>query len=230
MAKKYLVGHDAPWRSHPSFGQVLKGKIEYLGMIKGQESWAYLKFLDQLWELDPELVGPRGTRLRLIRQAFEKLEWESDTPQARGYSLEDIVNELFKIANIPVTESFRRNAGGEQIDGAFELESRPFLVECKWRTKPSSQAEVDALLGKVNRSGSPTMGLFISVNGWSENVEHLTKQNPDKKVLSMDGKDIRAVLSADILLYDMIRKKVDALTLKSEPFISAVEILHKMNS
>ena len=227
---KYFAGHYAPWRSRPSFAEVLKGKIEYLGMIKGQESWTYLRFLDDLRELDSNLVGQRGTRLRLIRQAFEELEWESATPQTRGYSLEDIINELFNISNIPVTKSFRRNAGGEQIDGAFELETRPFLVECKWRTKPSSQAEVDALLGKVNRSGSPTMGLFISVNGWSGNVGHLTKQNPDKKVLLMDGEDIRAVLSANIPLDDMIHKKVDALTFKSEPFISAAEILQRINS
>ena len=221
---KYFRGHFAPWRCQTSFAQVLKGKIEYLGMIKGQGSGTYLKFLDELRELDPKLVGPRGTRLRLMRQAFEELEWESTNPQARGYSLECIVNELFSLANIPVTESFRRNEGGEQIDGAFKLENRPVLVECKWRTKPSGQAEVDVLLGKVNRSGSHTMGLFISVNGWSENVVSLTKQNPEKKIVLMNGGDLRAVLSATIPLDSMIRAKLDTLDKKSEPFISAEEL------
>lgn len=39
------------------------------------------------------------------------------------------------------------------------------------------------------------MGLFISINGWSENVVPLLKQNPEKCVLLMDGYDLRCVLA-----------------------------------
>ena len=38
------------------------------------------------------------------------------------------------------------------------------------------------------------MGLFISINGWSENVVPLLKQNAEKNIILADGYDVRAVL------------------------------------
>ena len=40
------------------------------------------------------------------------------------------------------------------------------------------------------------MGLFLSVNGWSQHVVPLVKQNPDKSILLMEGFDLRTVLGA----------------------------------
>ena len=54
----------------PRFEQVVKGKIEYLGMIKGKDCQTYLRFLDQLGEMDPKLTGGRGTPLRLLLQRY----------------------------------------------------------------------------------------------------------------------------------------------------------------
>jgi hypothetical protein len=54
-------------------------------------------------------------------------------PQERGYLLQDILNRLFMAHGIAVAKAFRRNAGGEQIDGAFELEGWHYIVECRWR-------------------------------------------------------------------------------------------------
>ena len=51
------------------------------------------------------------------------------------------------------------------------------------------------------------------------------KQNSDKRVLLMNGEDIRAVLTEAIPLVDLLRAKVQALSLDSEPFVSAAEAL-----
>ena len=199
-------------------------------MIKGRESWTYLKFLDQLGDLDPSLTHGRGTPLRLLLQTYDDLCNGSTSPHVRGYSLEKIMNSLFRISEILVSEAFTRNAGGEQIDGAFKFDGWYYLVECRWRAKIASQSEVDGLRGKLDRSGAQTMGLFISVNGWSCHVEKLLKQNPDKRVLLMNGEDIRAVLAEDIPLAELLRAKIEALNLQTEPFVGVEDIISRLSS
>ena len=228
--KRCSTQNRAPWRTLPRFEQVLKGKIEYLGMIKGCESSTYLKFLDQLGDLDLNLTHGRGTPLRLLLREYDDLSNGSTSPQARGYRLEKIMNSLFGISEILVNESFTRNAGGEQIDEAFKLDDWYYLVECRWRAKKASGTEVDGFSSKVARSGGQTMGVFISVSGWSSKVVPLLKQNVNKNVLLMDGEDIRAVLAGSIPLVELLQAKIEALSLKSEPFISVAEILSKSSN
>ena len=221
---KYNKKHRANWLPIPKFEKVLKGKIEYLGMIRGLDSLTYLKFIDQLGQLDPNLTNGRGTPLRLLLKDFENLSNSSTTPQKRGYLFETLMNSLFALEDILVRESFRRNAGGEQIDGAFELDGWYYMVECKWQSKMTSPQEVDGLSGKLGRSGARTLAVFVSVNGWSSHVVGLMKQNPDKKIFLMNGEDIHAVLLGKIALVDFLRAKSEALNITSEPYLSYDEI------
>ena len=225
----HFARNHAPWR-RPLFAQVLKGKIEYLGMIKGQNSETYLKFLDELRELDPKLAGKRGTPLGLLRYSYKELQSGSIDAQTRGYRLEELLNNLWKASGILVSESFIRNAGGEQIDGAFKFDGWYYLVECKWRKAMSSHNDIAALSAKLGRAGSQTMGVFISINGWSKNVVELMKKDPKKNILLMKGEDISAVLEEDISFNDMLKAKIEALNLKSEPFISVETILQNHKS
>ncbi len=69
------------------------------------------------------------------------------------------------------------------------------------------------------------MGMFLSINGWSENVPHLLKQNPDKCIFLVDGYDLRCVLAMEADLTDLLLAKVAHLNLKGEPFLSVREFL-----
>ena len=112
----------------------------------------------------------------------------------RGFLLEDLLERIFSLYEIPTQKSFRRNGGGEQIDGAFKLESWFYIIECKWTQKLTDIRQLDSLSGKISRSGKQTLGLFLSINGWSENVRPLLKQNSDKSIILMDSYDLRCVL------------------------------------
>ena len=48
--------HRGSQKESPSFKQVVKGKIEFLGMVRGKDDHIYLRFCQQLGELAPELV------------------------------------------------------------------------------------------------------------------------------------------------------------------------------
>jgi hypothetical protein len=171
-----------------------------------------------------EREATKAYQLSLLLQMFDDLA-KSPEHQKRGFLLQDLLKRLFLIFEINVVKSFQRNDGGEQIDGAFTFQGWHYLVECKWTKKLSDIRELDSLLGKVNRSGKQTMGLFLSIEGWSENVIGLLKQNPEKCILLMDGYDLRCVLSEAVNIEKLLMTKLAKLNLEAEPFISAVEII-----
>ncbi|AZU62562.1 hypothetical protein [Neobacillus mesonae] len=158
---------------------------------------------------------------KLLLMMFDEMAKTKDNPQKKGYLLEQLVNMLFQLYDIALLESFRRNNGGEQIDGAFKLDGWHYIVEMKWTNQLTDMSQLDSLYGKVARSGKQTMGLFISINGWSTNVVPLMKQSPDKSIFLMDGYDLRVVLSGEIDLIELLQKKIAKFNLLSEPYIGA---------
>jgi hypothetical protein len=86
-------------------------------------------------------------------------------------------------------------------------------VECRWREALADIRQLDGLYGQISRSGRQTMGLFLSTNGWSDNVIPLVKQNPEKSMILMEGFDLRTVLARPFDLRHLLKAKVRALNL-----------------
>ncbi|WNZ60940.1 restriction endonuclease [Myxococcus sp. MxC21-1] len=174
------------------------------------------------------------------RQEFEKAResllsrfdgmFVSAQSQRRGYELQDLLNELLAIHGVPAARSFTRNDGGEQIDGAFRHGAWYYLVECRWRREPADTRDLDGLVGQVNRSGKQSMGLFLSMNGWSANVVPLLKQNASKSILLADGVDLRAVLTGALSFQELLDAKERVLNLEGEPYYSSNQIVRDRKS
>src|SRR2546428_295018 len=98
-----------------------------------------------------------------------------DEATGRLLSKRQIAPLLIDLHDIHAYSGFKRNNGGEQIDGAFTLGSWYYLVECRWRKEPADIGDLDGLSGKVSRSSRQTMGLFLSIQGWSPKVPALLK-------------------------------------------------------
>ena len=54
--KQYDKKHRSEWKKNPSFKRVVKGKIEYLRMVRGKNDPIYLSLCSELKRLAPELV------------------------------------------------------------------------------------------------------------------------------------------------------------------------------
>jgi hypothetical protein len=159
------------------------------------------------------------TQSQLLLAQYDSLQHSSDR-QGRGYSLQDLLDRLFRLHDIPVVKSFTRNDGGEQIDGAFSLDGWHYIIECRWRSEKVDIRQLDGLIGQIGRSGEQTLGIFLSINGWSENVVPLLKQNASKRTVLMDGYELRRVLADPLDLRTVVRTKFAALNLKASPFLS----------
>lgn len=171
-----------------------------------------------------EREGALRKESTLLLAQFDHLSTHGE-PHERGFLLQDILNRLFVAHGIAVARSFQRNAGGEQIDGAFELDGWHYIVECRWREKLAGGRELDGLYGQIGRSGKQTMGLYLSINGWSEHVVPLIKQNPDKSIILMEGFDLRLILAQSLDLRRLLKAKLSALNLEAEPYLPASKLL-----
>ena len=179
-------------------------------------------------ERDRKHLLARRRELNLLLAMFDDLTLQDHNAQERGYSLQVLLNRLFDAFEIPVYRSFTRNDGSEQIDGAFQIDGWYYLTECRWRRKPSDAREVDGLTGQLSRSGKQTMGVFLSINGWSENVPMLLKQSTEKAIILMQGYDLRAILSEEVDLRDYILAAVRNLNLYAEPYLGVREYLEQI--
>jgi hypothetical protein len=143
------------------------------------------------------------TRLEELTKEYFKL-LGSEEPQQRGYRLETIIRALFELFDLDPRASFK--IVGEQIDGAFTFDATDYLFEGKWQQEPIGAADLDVLAGKLARKLDNTLGLFLSINGFSEDGVRAHSSGRRLMIL-MDGSDLMAVLEGRIDLIQLLLRK-----------------------
>jgi len=128
----------------------------------------------------------------------------TDDHQKRGFQLEKILKQLFEVFDLDPKASFRIT--GEQIDGAFTFDKTDYLFEAKWQKCSSSIEDLDAFSGKLSRKLENTLGLFLSINGFSEDAIKAHTMGR-KLMILMDGNDLMAVLEGRIDLIELLYRK-----------------------
>lgn len=130
--------------------------------------------------------------------------FSSCKPQERGFKLETILYDMFELFDLDPKASFRNT--GEQVDGAFSLEGTDYLFEGKWQQGPTAIQDLDAFGGKISRKLDNTLGLFLSINGFSpDGVKAHSTGRP--VVILMTGADLMAVLEERIDFVSLILRK-----------------------
>ena len=152
----------------------------------------------------------RVMQINAVQQQLETLKVEffdlvaSDNPQQRGFLLEKVLRGLFELFDLDPKASYKIT--GEQIDGAFSFEGTDYLLEAKWQKDPVAAADLDGLAGKLSRKLENTLGLFLSVDGYSEDAVK-THSSGRRLVILMDGSDLMAVLEGRIDLVQLLLRK-----------------------
>jgi hypothetical protein len=147
---------------------------------------------------------PSATDIDRLHKDFLALVAESDR-QKRGYALERFLNEFFFAHGLSPRGSFR--TVGEQIDGSFEWQGFTYLVEARWRSKPTDASDLLVLRGKAEKSDW-TRGLFISINGFSELVSETHRIGRKANLIAMSGQDLVLILERRWPLAEALRVKL----------------------
>lgn len=138
-----------------------------------------------------------------LRNEFISLV-SSQNHQQRGFKLEQLMNKLFTLNDLDPKASFK--IMGQQIDGAFTLDGTEFLFEAKWTKSLINNSDLAAFKEKVKSKLENTLGLFLSIDGFSE--DGITaSQYSDKVMILMDGSDLMAVLEERISFTSLINRK-----------------------
>lgn len=135
-----------------------------------------------------------------LRSEFNRMALMTDK-QKRGFDFERFINELYKLYDLDPKCSYK--AAGEQIDGAFTYEHQDYLIEAKWEDKPMPKSSLLTFEGKVSGKLDNTLGVFISMSGFSEEC----KTREGSKIILMDYQDIITIVEQRMDLTALIYRK-----------------------
>ena len=128
----------------------------------------------------------------------------SDNAQGRGFELEKVMYDLFELFDLDPKASFRKT--GEQIDGAFSLDGTDYLFEAKWQQQQVNAGDLDKFASKVRRKLENTLGVFLSINGFSPDGV-AAHSSGGAVIVLMDGADLMAVFEERVDFVSLLLRK-----------------------
>jgi Restriction endonuclease len=135
-----------------------------------------------------------------LRMQFDSLRLPENASaqekRKRGYQLEEFLKSLLLTDDLKPRIRFRPT--GEEIDGSFELDARIFLLEAKWHADPLPASAIYTFKGKVDGKLIGTIGVFISMSGYSEDAINALTTGKNLNVLLVDKNDIEASVTHGI--------------------------------
>lgn len=145
-----------------------------------------------------------------VRQKLEQIKNRymslvgTDNAQVRGFELEKIMYELFELFDLDPKASFKNL--GEQLDGAFSLDGTEYLFEAKWQKSLVNKADLAVFSDKVKTKLENTLGIFLSINGFSQDGV-AAHQAGGSSILLMDGGDLMAIFEERIDFTSLLLRK-----------------------
>ncbi len=132
-----------------------------------------------------------------IKKEYEKLknlpaDADGMAKRRRGFAFERLLNKLFALDNMEPRTGFR--PAGEQIDGSIYLDGCIYLLEAKWHAKPLPASTLYEFKGKVDGKLAGTIGIFISMSGYSEGAIDALILGKALNIILFDQRDMDAAI------------------------------------
>jgi len=159
------------------------------------------------------IIEERSLQLEKLRKAFMDGIVDPNRQQA-GYSLEDILVELFSLFCIEYRKSYKIST--QQIDGHFKFESFDYLVEAKWRADLPTEQEIAGFKRKVDTKLESTRGIFFSINGFRQEVVEAFQGGGN--IIFFSGEDLVFILEGMISLDEVLRIKIEKAAQEGIPY------------
>lgn len=165
-----------------------------------------------------ETIKKRQT-LESLSEQLRELSKQIGTAKA-GYRFQDWffdVVDFFEMTNRrPYT------SGGRQIDGSVTVECTTYLTELKFTKEQAVAPDVDTFLAKVNDKADNTMGIMVSMSGYSSTA---IEQASGRKtpIILLDHGHIYLVLSGSWTLEEVVSRVRRHASQTARAFLPASE-------
>ncbi len=156
-------------------------------------------------EAKAEVIRVRAEKVSKLRETFNEHVIDENR-QAAGYSLEDILTQLFALFEIEFRKPYKTPT--QQIDGHFNLDGFDYLVEARWRKGYATESDIAGFKQKVDSKLESTRGLFVSIMGFRPEVVDMYSKR-GLNVIFMDGPDLIFILEGRMDLREALHLKVE---------------------
>lgn len=176
---------------------------------------AYLKVQDEETrsERDREQAKERAReeRQRIQRSLTDKTKLQQRLDglhsavgtQQGGYDFQDWFYDLLDYSEIQNRRPYVTN--GRQIDGSLTLDGTTYLVELKFTASQATATDIDSLKAKVDDKADNTMGIMVSISGYSS-VAITQASGRQTKLLLLDAMHLYLFLSGAISFAEIISR------------------------
>jgi hypothetical protein len=158
--------------------------------------------------------------LEKFKDKLAELSRGLGTPTA-GYAFQDWFFDLVNFFEI----SHRRPyvVTGRQIDGSVTVEGTTYLTELKFTKEQAGATDIDSFLAKVNDKADNTMGIMLSMSGYSSTAVAQASGRKTPLIL-MDYSHVYLVLGGSWTLDEVITRLRRHASQTASAFLSAQEL------
>jgi hypothetical protein len=122
---------------------------------------------------------------------------------AAGYDFQPWFYDLMDFFEIDSRRPYVTD--GRQIDGSVTLDGTTYLVELKFTAGQADATDIDTFFKKVSKKADNTMGLMVSISGYSSVA--IDEASCDKTpLLLLDYNHVYAMLSGSFSFIDIVRR------------------------
>ncbi|CAM5490303.1 hypothetical protein SANTM175S_10223 [Streptomyces antimycoticus] len=147
----------------------LRGLVDRQRVAHEQQS----QFDDELLTYRAVVEAQHGfeAKLAALKERFLELE-RMDNRQKAGRLFEPFLNDVFRLFDMEPRLSYSLEY--EQIDGSLTFDTDDYIVEAKWWQEAIQPHHLYSFNEKVRRKGKNSLGIFISVNGFTSGAQKRT--------------------------------------------------------
>lgn len=120
-----------------------------------------------------------------------------------GIAFEKWFYDLMQFSEIQTRRPYV--TGGRQIDGSVTIGDTTYLIECKFTTEQTGAPDIDIFKSKVESKADNTMGIFVSVSGYSS-VAIKEASGRKSPLLLMDHSHLYRVLGGISSFRDVVER------------------------
>lgn len=137
-----------------------------------------------------------------LQERLDKLHPSVGTQQG-GYDFQDWFYDLLDFCEIQNRRPYVTS--GRQIDGSLTLDGTTYLVELKFTASQSGSTDIDSLRAKVEDKADNTMGIIVSISGYSS-VAVSQASGRKTALLLLDAMHLYLFLSGTLSFNDVVSR------------------------
>lgn len=144
----------------------------------------------------------RRADLDTLSAKLDSLAGKIGTPEA-GYAFQNWFYELADYFEVLCRRPYNNN--GRQIDGTITVDGTTYLVELKFTGNATGVGDVDSLHKKVHDKADNTMGLLVSMAGYTSTALD-GASGPRMLLLLMDHSHLYYMLAGSVTLGELVMR------------------------